>query len=72
MLILFFLCVCIDGHNTPVFQKKFVFSLIEGLREISVALPLSQVKKYKVTVSANSPSPNVNIKFNPFNFSLYF
>ena len=31
-------CVCIDDHNTPVFQEKFVFSLIEGLREISVAV----------------------------------
>ena len=29
--------MCIDGHNTPVFEEKFVFSLIEGLREISVA-----------------------------------
>ena len=38
MLILFFVYVCIDGHNTPVFQEKFVFSLIEGLREISVAV----------------------------------
>ena len=34
----FVLCVCIDGHNTSVFQEKFVFSLIEGLREISVAV----------------------------------
>ena len=36
----FFLCVCvcIDGYNMPVFQEKFVFSLIEGLREISVAV----------------------------------
>ena len=34
----FFFCVCIDGHNTPVSQEKFVFSLIEGLREISVAV----------------------------------
>ena len=34
----FVLCVYIDGHNTPVFQEKFVFSLIEGLREISVAV----------------------------------
>ena len=31
-------CVCIDGHNTPVFQEKCVFSLIEGLREISIAI----------------------------------
>ena len=38
MLILFFVRVCIDGHNTPVFQEKFVFSLIEGLREISIAV----------------------------------
>ena len=34
----FVLCVCIDGHNISVFQKKFVFSLIEGLREINVAV----------------------------------
>ena len=32
------MCVCIDGHNTPVFQEKFVFSLIEGLREINVTV----------------------------------
>ena len=38
MLSLFFLFVCIDGHNTSVFQEKFVFSLIEGLREISVVV----------------------------------
>ena len=38
MLILFFVCVYIDGHNTPVFREKFVFSLIEGLREIGVAV----------------------------------
>ncbi|KAK7837738.1 hypothetical protein CFP56_020872 [Quercus suber] len=29
---------CTDGHKTPVFQEKFVFSLIEGLREINVAV----------------------------------
>ena len=34
----FCVCVFIDGHNTPVFQEKFVFSLIKGLREISVAV----------------------------------
>ena len=44
MLILFFVCVCIDGHNTPVFQEKFVFSLIEDLREISVAVWNSNTK----------------------------
>ena len=46
MLILFFVCVCvcIDGHNTLVFQEKFVFSLIEGLREISVAIWNSNTK----------------------------
>ena len=37
-------CVCIDGHNAPVFQEKFVFSLIEGLREISVAVWNSNIK----------------------------
>ena len=31
-------CVSIDGHNTPVFQEKFLFLLIEDLREISVAI----------------------------------
>ena len=31
-------CVCIDGHNIPVFQEKFVFLLIEGFREISAAV----------------------------------
>ena len=29
---------CIDGHKTPIFQEKFVFTLIEGLREINVAV----------------------------------
>ena len=38
MLILFCVCMCIDGHNTLVFQEMFVFSLIEGLSEISVAI----------------------------------
>lgn len=38
MLICVFVCVCVDGHKTPVFQEKFVFSLIEGLREINVAV----------------------------------
>ena len=38
MLVLFCVCVCINGHNISVFQEKFVFSLIEGLREISVAV----------------------------------
>uniref|UniRef100_A0A7N2M0I6 Uncharacterized protein n=1 Tax=Quercus lobata TaxID=97700 RepID=A0A7N2M0I6_QUELO len=33
-----------DGHNTLVFQEKFVFSLIEGLREISVAVWNSNTK----------------------------
>ncbi|XP_050240853.1 uncharacterized protein LOC126689696 [Quercus robur] len=33
-----------DGHNTPVFQEKFVFSLIEGFREISVAVWNSNTK----------------------------
>ena len=37
-------CVCIDGYNMPVFQEKFVFSLIEGLREISVAVWNSNTK----------------------------
>ena len=40
----FCVCVCIDGHNTPVFQEKFMFSLIEGLREISVAVWNSNTK----------------------------
>ena len=44
MLILFFVYVCIDGHNTPVFQEKFVFSLIEGLREISAVVWKSNTK----------------------------
>ena len=38
MLVLFCVCVCIDDYNTLVFQEKFVFSLIEGLREIGVAV----------------------------------
>ncbi|KEH27312.1 putative C2 domain-containing protein [Medicago truncatula] len=29
---------CTDGGKNPVFQEKFVFSLIEGLREINVAV----------------------------------
>ncbi|KAF3946749.1 hypothetical protein CMV_027017 [Castanea mollissima] len=29
---------CTDGHKTPVFQEKFVFSLIEGLKEITAAV----------------------------------
>uniref|UniRef100_A0A2N9EUN6 C2 domain-containing protein n=1 Tax=Fagus sylvatica TaxID=28930 RepID=A0A2N9EUN6_FAGSY len=29
---------CTDGHKTPIFQEKFVFTLIEGLREINVAV----------------------------------
>ena len=31
-------CVSINGHNTPVFQEKFLFLLIEDLREISAAV----------------------------------
>ncbi|XP_054786418.1 extensin [Prosopis cineraria] len=29
---------CTDGGKNPIFQEKFVFSLIEGLREISVVV----------------------------------
>ncbi|CAK7329935.1 unnamed protein product [Dovyalis caffra] len=29
---------CTDGGKNPTFQEKFVFTLIEGLREISVAV----------------------------------
>ncbi|KAL1564491.1 elicitor-responsive protein 3 [Salvia divinorum] len=29
---------CTDGGKNPIFQEKFVFTLIEGLRELSVAV----------------------------------
>ncbi|KAL6010403.1 hypothetical protein ACLOJK_000834 [Asimina triloba] len=29
---------CTDGHKNPTFQEKFVFSLIEGLRELNVVV----------------------------------
>ncbi|KAG6789774.1 hypothetical protein POTOM_005898 [Populus tomentosa] len=29
---------CTDGGKNPTFQEKFVFTLIEGLREIGVAV----------------------------------
>ncbi|KAJ0437420.1 putative C2 domain-containing protein [Helianthus annuus] len=29
---------CIDGGKNPTFQEKFVFTLIEGLRELNVSV----------------------------------
>ncbi|PKI33549.1 hypothetical protein CRG98_046105 [Punica granatum] len=29
---------CTDGGKNPTFQEKFVFNLIEGLRELSIAV----------------------------------
>ncbi|GKV22624.1 hypothetical protein SLEP1_g32479 [Rubroshorea leprosula] len=37
---------CTDGGKNPTFQEKFVFSLIEGLREISVAVWNSNTLTY--------------------------
>jgi len=28
----------LDGGNNPTFQEKFIFTLIEGLKEISVGV----------------------------------
>lgn len=28
----------VDGGKSPIFQEKFLFNLIEGLREINVAV----------------------------------
>ncbi|MGV8048603.1 hypothetical protein PJP07_30845, partial [Mycobacterium kansasii] len=28
----------LDGHKNPTFQEKFVFSIIEGLRELNVVV----------------------------------
>ena len=38
--------VCIDGGRNPIFQEKFVFSLIEGIREINVAVWNSNTVTY--------------------------
>ncbi|XP_022147782.1 protein SRC2 homolog [Momordica charantia] len=37
---------CTDGGRNPTFQEKFVFSLIEGLREINVAVWNSNTVTY--------------------------
>jgi hypothetical protein len=31
-------CFFLDGGKNPTFQEKFMFTLIEGLREIGVAV----------------------------------
>lgn len=31
-------CLYVDGGKNPTFQEKFVFKLIEGLREINVVV----------------------------------
>lgn len=33
---LFFFFLIVDGGKNPTFQEKFVFTLIEGLRELNV------------------------------------
>ena len=40
----FFFFLFIYGYKTPVFQKNFGFSLIEGLTKISVAVWNSNTK----------------------------
>ncbi|XP_023531345.1 uncharacterized protein LOC111793619 isoform X1 [Cucurbita pepo subsp. pepo] len=37
---------CTDGGRNPIFQEKFVFSLIEGIREINVAVWNSNTVTY--------------------------
>lgn len=37
---------CTDGGKNPIFQEKFVFTLIEGLREINVAVWNSNTLTY--------------------------
>ncbi|XP_058080177.1 protein SRC2 homolog [Magnolia sinica] len=37
---------CTDGHKNPTFQEKFVFSLIEGLRELNVVVWNSNTLTY--------------------------
>lgn len=32
------LLICVDGGKNPIFQEKFVFTLIEGLQELNVVV----------------------------------
>jgi len=37
---------CADGGKNPTFQEKFVFTLIEGLRELNLAVWNSNTLTY--------------------------
>ncbi|KAM7266023.1 hypothetical protein ACFE04_003706 [Oxalis oulophora] len=46
---------CTDGGKNPTFQDKFVFSLIEGLRELNVTVWNSNTKPSKVSAPYAPP-----------------